>query len=163
MTSLDFIMDINPEEPPHDNKKDGGGSSTSGPKRDRDLLSASEHANPGDHHDKLNTATARRRGPSGRPPRSSTTAGASSSTSPTGSTVRPAPARGHSNTSSSNEGMDRYGSHASGSGGQQPSRPLGNPSDIPIKLTPITGRVSRAKKGVPVHTCDICRPPKVKI
>ncbi|KAK2069542.1 hypothetical protein P8C59_004110 [Phyllachora maydis] len=30
----------------------------------------------------------------------------------------------------------------------------------PLKLTPITGRVSRAKKGVPVHTCDICRPHK---
>lgn len=29
-----------------------------------------------------------------------------------------------------------------------------------VKLTPITGRVSRAKKGVPVHTCDMCRPPK---
>lgn len=33
--------------------------------------------------------------------------------------------------------------------------------DHPVKLTPITGRVSRAKKGVPVHTCDVCRPPKV--
>ncbi|PTB77993.1 hypothetical protein M440DRAFT_1182170 [Trichoderma longibrachiatum ATCC 18648] len=32
--------------------------------------------------------------------------------------------------------------------------------DHPVKLTPITGRVSRAKKGVPVHTCDVCRPPK---
>jgi hypothetical protein len=32
---------------------------------------------------------------------------------------------------------------------------------IPIKLTPITGRVSRAKKGIPVYTCDICKPPKV--
>ncbi|KAH9900237.1 hypothetical protein F4778DRAFT_782345 [Xylariomycetidae sp. FL2044] len=29
-----------------------------------------------------------------------------------------------------------------------------------VRLTPITGRVSRAKKGVRVHTCDICRPPK---
>lgn len=29
-----------------------------------------------------------------------------------------------------------------------------------VKLTPITGRVSRAKKGVPVHTCEMCRPPK---
>ncbi|KAG6193478.1 hypothetical protein E4U27_007234 [Claviceps purpurea] len=32
--------------------------------------------------------------------------------------------------------------------------------EIPVKLTPITRRVSRAKKGVPVHTCDMCRPPK---
>lgn len=43
-------------------------------------------------------------------------------------------------------------------------RPImsGNSSgDHTVKLTPITGRVSRAKKGVPVHTCDVCRPPKV--
>ncbi|KAI0858157.1 hypothetical protein F4860DRAFT_505599 [Xylaria cubensis] len=33
-------------------------------------------------------------------------------------------------------------------------------STPPIKLTPITGRVSRAMKGVPVHVCDICKPPK---
>ncbi|KAH6604865.1 hypothetical protein Trco_006572 [Trichoderma cornu-damae] len=37
----------------------------------------------------------------------------------------------------------------------------GNSSgEQPVKLTPITGRVSRAKKGIPVHTCDTCRPPK---
>ncbi|KAI0400475.1 hypothetical protein F4802DRAFT_619854 [Xylaria palmicola] len=43
------------------------------------------------------------------------------------------------------------------------SRPMSNAageSSIPVKLTPITGRVSRAKKGVPVHTCDKCKPPK---
>lgn len=34
--------------------------------------------------------------------------------------------------------------------------------DVPVKYTPITGRVSRAKKGVPVHTCEICRPVKVR-
>lgn len=33
--------------------------------------------------------------------------------------------------------------------------------EIPVKYTPVTGRVSKAKKGVPVHTCTICRPPKV--
>ncbi|KAK5987435.1 hypothetical protein PT974_11562 [Cladobotryum mycophilum] len=32
--------------------------------------------------------------------------------------------------------------------------------EAPVKLTPITGRVSRAKKGVPVHTCEVCRPAK---
>lgn len=31
------------------------------------------------------------------------------------------------------------------------------------KLTPVTGRVSRAKKGVPVHVCDQCQPPKVSL
>jgi hypothetical protein len=34
-------------------------------------------------------------------------------------------------------------------------------ADLPVKYTPVTGRISRAKKGVPVHTCDICRPVKV--
>ncbi|KAM0454346.1 hypothetical protein ACHAPV_008425, partial [Trichoderma viride] len=33
------------------------------------------------------------------------------------------------------------------------------PGNHPIKPTPIAGRVSRAKKGVP-HTCEVCRPPK---
>lgn len=43
-------------------------------------------------------------------------------------------------------------------------RPImaGDPgAEASVKLTPITGRVSRAKKGIPVHTCDVCRPPKV--
>jgi hypothetical protein len=31
-----------------------------------------------------------------------------------------------------------------------------------MRLTPITGRVSRAKKGVPVHVCDLCKPAKVR-
>jgi hypothetical protein len=41
-------------------------------------------------------------------------------------------------------------------------RPMGNLSsgEASVKLTPITGRVSRAKKGVPVHVCATCRPPK---
>lgn len=53
---------------------------------------------------------------------------------------------------------------ASGSGlpTNHPRRPMGSPNpEVPIRLTPITGRVSRAKKGVPVHTCDMCNPPKV--
>lgn len=34
--------------------------------------------------------------------------------------------------------------------------------DVPVRYTPITGRVSRAKKGVPVHICENCNPPKVR-
>ncbi|KAI0141688.1 hypothetical protein GGR57DRAFT_401098 [Xylariaceae sp. FL1272] len=44
-----------------------------------------------------------------------------------------------------------------------PSRPAskaGGEGGLPVKYTPITGRVSRAKKGVPVHVCDTCNPPK---
>jgi len=32
--------------------------------------------------------------------------------------------------------------------------------DAPIKYTPVTGRISRSKKGTPVYTCDTCRPMK---
>ncbi|CZT01865.1 related to C2H2 zinc finger protein [Rhynchosporium agropyri] len=50
---------------------------------------------------------------------------------------------------------------ASNSGSPQQS-PRGSDAavDMPVKYTPVTGRISRAKKGVPVHTCDICRPIK---
>lgn len=39
---------------------------------------------------------------------------------------------------------------------QQSSRGSEQPSSesFPVKYTPVTGRISRAKKGVPVHTCD---------
>ncbi|KAF7946673.1 hypothetical protein EAE96_009664 [Botrytis aclada] len=47
----------------------------------------------------------------------------------------------------------------SGSPSQTSSRGAMEPmADIvPIKYTPVTGRISRAKKGIPVHTCDDCR------
>ncbi|KAG6033088.1 hypothetical protein E4U41_007025 [Claviceps citrina] len=69
----------------------------------------------------------------------------------------------------SNDSMDshhgqghRHGHHQShtGSFSNAPLRPYVPQQEVPVKLTPITGRVSRAKKGVPVHTCDMCRPPK---
>lgn len=116
-----------------------------------------------------------RRGPLSRSSRSATTllpttatAGvdkASQSRSPTveGSSVE------------SSESMDPsgYGSyaHTSSSSNMPPSgrssvssRPMSNAqgeSDVPVRLTPVTGRVSRAKKGVAVHVCDICKPSKV--
>lgn len=33
----------------------------------------------------------------------------------------------------------------------------------PLKYTPVTGRVSKALKGLPVHTCHDCVPPRVCI
>ncbi|TVY82717.1 Zinc finger protein [Lachnellula suecica] len=52
-------------------------------------------------------------------------------------------------------------SQASASGTpQQGSRASDSGAEIPVKYTPVTGRISRAKKGVPVHTCEICRPAK---
>jgi hypothetical protein len=44
------------------------------------------------------------------------------------------------------------------------SSPTSSPPPIYLPspaYTPVTGRISRAKKGVPIHTCDICRPVKV--
>jgi hypothetical protein len=32
-----------------------------------------------------------------------------------------------------------------------------------VRYTPVTGRVSRAKKGQPVHVCDQCDPPRVSL
>jgi hypothetical protein len=80
--------------------------------------------------------------------------------------------RRESNTSVDSMDQHGYGSAASSSsmggtsgGGlppNHPRRPMGSPNlEVPVRLTPITGRVSRAKKGVPVHTCDMCNPPKV--
>lgn len=34
---------------------------------------------------------------------------------------------------------------------------------IPLRYTPVTGRVSKAMKGRPVHTCHDCVPPRVRI
>lgn len=87
--------------------------------------------------------------------------------------TRPGGVRRQSSTSVDSMDQHGYGSAAGsssmggGGGGigylpNQPRRPMGSPSpDVPIRLTPITGRVSRAKKGVPVHVCDTCIPPKV--
>ncbi|KAJ0107367.1 hypothetical protein J7T55_009331 [Diaporthe amygdali] len=93
----------------------------------------------------------------------------SAATAPT--TFRAEQSRRESNTSVDSMDQHGYGSAASSSsmggasgGGlppNHPRRPMGSPNpEVPIRLTPITGRVSRAKKGVPVHTCDMCNPPK---
>lgn len=75
-----------------------------------------------------------------------------------------APNERRSSNTSSTDSMDPafYGYH------QAPQAVDGQPrsytsasGENPVKLTPITGRVSRAKKGVPVHYCELCQPPKV--
>ena len=70
--------------------------------------------------------------------------------------------------STAGEGMDFSGYQLGGSNqastsGSPPQSSRGSEpaADMPVKYTPVTGRISRAKKGVPVHTCDICRPVKV--
>jgi len=73
-------------------------------------------------------------------------------------------------SSAAGEGMDFSGyqpesSNQASTSGSPPQSSRGSESaaDVPVKYTPVTGRISRAKKGVPVHTCDICRPVKVCI
>ncbi|KAI1418608.1 hypothetical protein F5Y13DRAFT_196409 [Hypoxylon sp. FL1857] len=166
MTSLEFIMDIVDDEDTTQINKNDDGSIPPGPSRSQDPSRAatSSHEKPKDQDDRLTSAPTRRRGPSGRSSKS--TAGASS---PSASSSRPAPVSRRSTTSSESMDPSGYGAHSQGSssGGMPPSnmptRPMGNSpgeGSVPVKLTPITGRVSRAKKGVPVHTCDICKPPK---
>ncbi|KAI5927214.1 hypothetical protein F4810DRAFT_706592 [Camillea tinctor] len=136
----------------------------------------SSHENPHPLDDRLTPAQTKRRGPSGRSTKSTTTASSSSTTittTTTSSLARPPPARRRSTDSIESTTMDptRYGGPGQSSSSSMtpsgrtnmPSRPILNApgeGNLPIKLTPITGRVSRAKKGMPVHICDICRPPK---
>ncbi|OTB16682.1 hypothetical protein K445DRAFT_316963 [Daldinia sp. EC12] len=164
-------MDMGSEEDPQINKNDGG-SIPPGPSSSQDPSRAatSSHEKPRDQDDRLASAPTRRRGPTGRSTKSTATT-SSPSTSSSLSLARPALMSRQSTTSSEPMDPTTYGGHAQGSssgGGSMasssmPTRPMGNiPGEggMPVKLTPITGRVSRAKKGVPVHTCDICKPPK---
>lgn len=63
------------------------------------------------------------------------------------------------------ETMDSYGNYNAGGYGQASGlnrgRQSSRGSESEIRLTPVTGRVSRAKKGQPVHVCDRCTPPRV--
>lgn len=40
--------------------------------------------------------------------------------------------------------------------------PRGLEAGPSIRYTPVTGRISRAKKGQPVHICDLCEVPRVR-
>ncbi|KAI2625935.1 hypothetical protein GGR54DRAFT_637707 [Hypoxylon sp. NC1633] len=165
MTSLEFIMDTDDDAPQIN--KNTRGSIPPGPSRSHDPSRAATSSNEKskDKEDSLTPASTRRRGPSGRSSKSTATR-----SSPSASSSRPAPVSRRSTASSDSMDHSMYGGHAQGSssgGGMphsnMPTRPMGSESgegSVPVRLTPITGRVSRAKKGVPVHTCDICKPPK---
>ncbi len=72
-------------------------------------------------------------------------------------------------TTSADSMMDRPryapppSSSSMGLGSLQRPMPLHHPATTQFtpKITPKTGRVSKAKKGLPVHICDACNPPKV--
>ncbi|KAK4100047.1 hypothetical protein N658DRAFT_516938 [Parathielavia hyrcaniae] len=69
-------------------------------------------------------------------------------------------------STTTDDSMDwsRYGqSPSSSSMGKHLQRPLAMhpaPAQFTPKITPKTGRVSKAKKGLPVHICEVCNPPK---
>jgi hypothetical protein len=50
---------------------------------------------------------------------------------------------------------------ASTPGSTHQSSPRGSESRPDVKYTRVTHRISKAKKGVRIHTCDVCNPPKV--
>lgn len=64
----------------------------------------------------------------------------------------------HGQDSDSAEGMDHrpraYRQPIASSGTRQSSR---DGMEMGVKLTPVTRRVSRAKKGERVHNCDVCQ------
>ncbi|KAF7548388.1 hypothetical protein G7046_g8691 [Stylonectria norvegica] len=64
----------------------------------------------------------------------------------------------------SNASVDSMNStYRTGSSSNGPMRPFASEhgsGESSVKLTPITRRVSKAKKGVAVHTCHKCDPPK---
>ncbi|CAL3967247.1 unnamed protein product [Diplocarpon coronariae] len=60
------------------------------------------------------------------------------------------PTSGHKAAASNPESLSKSPGYAS----------RGLAAGMPVKYTPVTRRVSRAKKGMPVHTCGICRPVK---
>ncbi|RYP03404.1 hypothetical protein DL764_005163 [Monosporascus ibericus] len=164
MASLKFIMDVDEEPPPQTpNKRDDGAATSAlsqGHNSSRPAVTS--FAIPQEQSNTLiPTSSTRRRGPLNRPSKSSTTAPSTSSST---SSTRPSLARQRSTDSAESMDHTAYGGQGQGSsyGSMPPSnaaiRPLVNASgstEANVKLTPITGRVSRAKKGMPVHVCDL--------
>lgn len=84
-----------------------------------------------------------------------------SKSSSQGSSSRPSLSRRRS--SGTAESMDSDGLSLGSASAAGISRQTSRGSNPPesVRYTPVTGRVSRAKKGQPVHVCDQCDPPRV--
>ncbi|KAI1428570.1 hypothetical protein F5Y12DRAFT_730593 [Xylaria sp. FL1777] len=175
MADLRYIMDVADDEDLGDDKysRRPGDSDSARSPNPSSTTKQSDESLPSSTTD-TSKSQPRRRGPLSRPSRSTTTV---SSTTATASADKASPSRLpflERRSVDSTESMDTagYGNYipSSSSSNMPPSgrstvssRPMSSvpgESSIPVKLTPITGRVSRAKKGVPVHTCEICKPPK---
>jgi hypothetical protein len=171
MASLKFIMDVDddqPEEPPAQGG-DGSISHFRAPSQ-HTQQTAPDPVYPGrvSHSDQVIRQTTEKSITSSR-------RGAASSGISTATPALMAASSGSSErrrSSASNDSQEHAGyasaasSSSTGAGLNPPNMPMrpmpGSTSpDMTVKYTPITGRVSRARKGVPVHICEICRPPKV--
>lgn len=177
MSDLRYIMDMEDDAEDLGNDKYSRQPSLSGSARSPNPSSTSKKSdeNPPPSTTDPGKSQPRRRGLLSRASKSTTTASPATATA---SVDKAPPSRSplvEKRSVDRTESMDSigYGSyaHSSSSSNMPPSsrsnvssRPMSSApgeSSIPVKLTPITGRVSRAKKGVPVHICDVCKPPKV--
>ncbi|KAI0453435.1 hypothetical protein F5B21DRAFT_505296 [Xylaria acuta] len=175
MADLKYIMDMEDDED-LGNDKYSRQPSLSGSARSLNPSSTPKKSddNPPPSNPDPGKSQPRRRGLLSRSSKSTTTASPATATA---SVDKASPSRSplvEKRSVDRTESMDPvgYGSyaHSSSSSNMPPSsrsnvssRPMSSApgeSSIPVKLTPITGRVSRAKKGVPVHICDVCKPPK---
>ncbi|KAI0186768.1 fungal-specific transcription factor domain-containing protein [Xylaria flabelliformis] len=174
MADLKYIMDMEDDED-LGNDKYSRQPSLSGSARSPNPSSTPKKSddNPPPSNSDLSKSQPRRRGLLSRSSKSTTTVSPAATASVD---KAPPPSRSPLNERRSvdkTESMDPvgYGSYPHSSSSNMPpssrstlsSRPMTSApgeSSIPVKLTPITGRVSRAKKGVPVHICDTCKPPK---
>ncbi|KAI1331743.1 hypothetical protein F5Y16DRAFT_359143 [Xylariaceae sp. FL0255] len=173
MSSLWKIIDTEDDDHHPKDHKYPGDPSLSGSTHPPDPSSSTKKSDekPKPPNAKATKSQTRRRGPLDRSSKSA--AGPSSSAST--AIVEEAPSsrstRERGDSVDSDESMDPAGyesySQASSSTNMPsssgrsnvPSRPMAE-GNIPVKLTPITRRVSRARKGVPVHVCETCKPPK---
>lgn len=158
MADLRFIMDMDDRDAdPRMNIR----NHETPPGPDRGSIPSRSAPTNQDHHNSSFTASPLAPlGLSSQPLVSSATA------TPASSTVTGLARPSRRESTASTESMDFSGYVGRGRGTSSgPMRPMASPAmaEHSVRLTPITGRVSRAKKGVAVHTCEECRPPKVSI
>lgn len=176
MSALKYIMDMGDDEDLEDDKNPRQ-PSVSGSARSPDPSSTAEASEGNLPPSKTDPSKSQptRRGPLSRSFRPATTLLPTTATAGIDKASQSRSPIVERNSVDSSESMDpfAYGNygHTSSSSNMPPSgrssvssRPMSNApgeSDVPVRLTPVTGRVSRAKKGVAVHICDICKPSKV--
>lgn len=153
MTSLSVIMDMNDDEIPRDIHKDGPSPGRPYPARSSSAAQLKQPTQelprtsprPSNSEAQDNNRRQLKRSYIGPLPPSS---------DPGAVLTTPMPLPQHQVVRET-EAMSRHGY---GSSDLKMRSSMGPESSV--KLTPITKRISRAKKGVPVHVCELCKPPK---